>query len=253
MIDPLFILGVITVFVTIAVPVIIFFLERKRKSLIYGVLANTSLIALDEEIKGKIKILFDDISVQKVHLLILEILNDGNVPIESSDFERPLTFSFGENTQILSFEIVKTEPDDFNLQFNTFDNHIGLISLLINRKDSFQLKLLLAEFDGEIKVEARINGVKKVKEVKDIQKAKEVRKSLWAVVAWIFWLVILTAFVVLMAIIIQGELSLETVNSMNINFIKGFLYGGIFLAIVGLILGRMSKAASTIRKPDSQD
>jgi len=37
--------------------------------------------------------------------------------------------------------------------------------------------------------------------------AKIVRKSVWAVFEWIFWILVLTAFVVLMAIIVQGELT----------------------------------------------
>ena len=54
--DPLFILAVIAIMVAIVVPATIFLLERKRKSLGYEILANTSLLTLDEEIKGKIKI-----------------------------------------------------------------------------------------------------------------------------------------------------------------------------------------------------
>ena len=36
--------------------------------------------------------------------------------------------------------------------------------------------------------------------------AKIVRKSLWAMFAWIFWLLILAAFILLMAVIVEGEL-----------------------------------------------
>ena len=35
---------------------------------------------------------------------------------------------------------------------------------------------------------------------------------------------------------------------MNINFIRGFLYGAIFIVIIGLIVGRMKRAKGTIKQ-----
>jgi hypothetical protein len=35
---------------------------------------------------------------------------------------------------------------------------------------------------------------------------------------------------------------------MDIHFVRGFIYGAIFIAIIGLIWGRMNKASGTIRQ-----
>jgi hypothetical protein len=83
----------------IGVAVLIYFLQRRKKSLPYQVLAATPLLTVNEELKGKIQVTFEGTPVQNVHLVLLKILNNGNVPIASSDFELPLSFSFGEKSR----------------------------------------------------------------------------------------------------------------------------------------------------------
>jgi hypothetical protein len=43
---------------------------------------------MKEGLEGKIQILFEGQIVKKVNLLVLKIINNGNLPITSSDFEK---------------------------------------------------------------------------------------------------------------------------------------------------------------------
>ena len=237
----------IGVFSGLFIAIIIFILQRKIKSLGYEVLASTSLISLDEEIKGKVKILYNDTSVKQVHLLILEILNDGNVPITTSDFETPLIFDFGENTRILSVEIIKTEPANLKPEIlGTSENNISLKPLLLNSKDSIQLKFLLAQFEGIKEVNARINGVKEVK--------KGYRRKRQAWFSNLFWLIVLTTFIMLIIrttpIIVSTE---SDGNGTFLNFSSGFIFSLFIVGIIGTIFNRIGIASSKIKKPDSPE
>lgn len=151
----------------IAVAVEVYFLQRKKKSLSFRVVTNTSLLPLDEavksEAKDKLQILFDGKPVQNVHLLELEILNDGNVPIPTSDFERPLTFKLGTVTKILvEPELVRVSGRSLKPTWGSATNSIHIDPLLLNSKDSMIFKFLLDEFDGAIDADTRIVGVKEI-------------------------------------------------------------------------------------------
>ena len=130
-------LTIIGIVVTSAVAYSIYFLERRKKSLNYVVLANTSLITLNPAIRGKIKILFDDTHVENVTLFLLEIINDGNVDIEASDFIIPLTIRFTKNTNILSYEVLNPKPENLKPEFKVGTDEIELIPLHIMKKDLF--------------------------------------------------------------------------------------------------------------------
>lgn len=155
------ILGLIAIFISI----IVFFLQRRKKSLAYEIITNTPLLTLNDEIKGKVQILFEGSAVQNVHLIMLHILNDGNIAISSSDYESPLTFEFGETSQILSAEVVKTSPVKLEPQFTLRNNSVEFTPILLNSGDSIVFKLLLAQYEGNLVVRARILGVTEIKQI----------------------------------------------------------------------------------------
>jgi hypothetical protein len=164
--DPIWqFIGAILGLVAIIISIIVFYMQRRKKSLAYEIIANTSLLTLNDEIKGKVQILFEGSVVQNVYLILLHILNDGNTAIVSSDYEFPLTFEFGETSQILSAEVVKTSPNKLEPQFTLRKNSVEFTPLLLNSGDSIVFKLLLAQYEGELSVRARIMGVAEVKQV----------------------------------------------------------------------------------------
>jgi hypothetical protein len=160
--------GAIFGLVAILVSVIFFLAQRKRKSLAYEVVTNTPLLSVAEEIKGKLKILYEDKLVSKVQLVLLKLTNTGNIPILSSDFDREVSFSFGASTQILSAEISDTEPKD-NSDASIVINGFKVIvkPILFNSGDSITVRALLGQFDGKIIVDGRIVGVKEISEKKE--------------------------------------------------------------------------------------
>jgi hypothetical protein len=143
----------------------IYRLQQNKKSLSYEILASNALLTASEEIRGRIKISFDRKPVQNVYLLVMKFTNDGNVPILPSDFYENIKINFGEQTQILSGDVVEHYPETFEPLTVIEGISLSILPTLINSHDSFTIKFLLAQYtkDGP-KVTGRIAGVKIVVE-----------------------------------------------------------------------------------------
>jgi hypothetical protein len=147
--------------VAIAISAVLYLLQRRRKALSYEVVSCTPLLSVREEVKGRVQIVFDDTSVSDAHMVVIRVLNSGNVPIIPSDYVRPVKFDFGEIAQILSAEVMETSPD--NIEACIDPETLELMPVLLNSSDSIMLKILLARFDGTINMDGRIVGVKQIR------------------------------------------------------------------------------------------
>jgi len=103
--------------------------------------------------------------VQDVYLVVARIINTGNVPIVSTDYEDPVNLSFGENSPILTTDSSETNPDNLRASTNIEKKRVVLAPVLLNRGDSITIKMLISQFDGEIKVDGHIAGVKSIRKL----------------------------------------------------------------------------------------
>ena len=186
--------------VAIIVSIVLYRTQRRRKALSYEIISRTSLLSIEDEIKGKLEIFFNGKPVQDVHLIVFKIINSGNVPIVSTDYERPLKLNFGE-AQVLTAEVAETNPN--NLQVSVKIEETPFVSkgrlvtelqpvtvwgttkvvlepVLLNSEDSITFKFLVSRLD-EISVDGRIVGVKDIKAT--ARQAQNLFQSLGGVVA----------------------------------------------------------------------
>lgn len=164
--DPLWqFIGVILAIIAIAITVILYWIQRQKKALSWQVVSNTPLLSIDKEIKGNLEVLYDGKRVQDVQLIIAKIINTGNVPIKSTDYECPINFDFGENARILTAEVTETSPDSLKASANVEGKKVILPPTLMNNRDWITLKFLVNQYDGPISVDGRIVGVKEIKKI----------------------------------------------------------------------------------------
>ena len=162
--DPIWqFIGAFLALIALFVSIYLFILQRRKKTLAYEILSETELLTMKEGFEGKVQILFEGQNVENVHLLVLKVINNGNIPIASSDFENALTFIFGKDGNILSAEIIDTSPKTLKPTFTANQNKLILNPTLLNSGDIITFKLLLTQYDGEIEVDTRIIGVSEVK------------------------------------------------------------------------------------------
>jgi hypothetical protein len=155
------IVGVIAIFLTL----FIYRLTKKKKSLSYEILSVSPLISISDEIKGSLQVLFNGKAVDNVHLLLIKFINDGNIPVAASDYERPLSLKLEGNSDILSAEFVESTPTNLNPSLKINDKVVVFDPTLMNAGDSFTAKVLVGEYSGKFDVDARVMGVKVVRAV----------------------------------------------------------------------------------------
>jgi hypothetical protein len=159
--DPIsqFIVAVIAVIVTIAV----YLSQRSRKELSYEVLWDFPLIGIRNVEEG-LQLLFKGRPLRNAFLFQLRLVNSGNTPIVPADFERPLSMNFGKDVILLNVEVEEANPENLKASLLVKNQSIVLNPVLLNSEDSITIRCMLSEYDGNIEVDARIAGVKKVEE-----------------------------------------------------------------------------------------
>lgn len=168
--DPLWpFVGVVCAILAVVVPVLIFFAQRKTKMLSYEVTSNTQLLGVEDEIQGKVKILYDGKEVKNVHLLTIRFTNSGNQSISKSDYERPLSIEVDANAKVLTHEVVDEIPENLGISVTLNGSKLIFSPALMNAKDSFSIKTLISDFEGKPIIDGRINGVKSISKLSDGQ------------------------------------------------------------------------------------
>lgn len=158
-------IGVLTVLAAVIIPIVIYKRQKNRKKIVYQVISDTSIVSVGEHI-SKVEVLFNGKSVEDVHLVLLKLLNSGNIAVRPSDFENdsPIRFDFGKEAEVLDAKVLETKPKSMkqrvNMQFNA--NYLEMHPLLLNKDDSILLKILVENFVDEITVEASIADIEEI-------------------------------------------------------------------------------------------
>ena len=161
--DPIWqFLSVAVAVAALLLTILLFRMQRNQKKISYEVITSEAAVSVGDEAKGRIQILFDGTPVNDVHLIVLKICNTGDIPILSTEYDRPITFNFGKGSKVLDVGIFDIMPSNIRVSVKIDIEKIVVEPLLLNSKDSFKLKVLLINFSGEISADARIVGVKQI-------------------------------------------------------------------------------------------
>lgn len=177
-------MGVVAVLVSILVPLV----SRRRKKLFFDVLCEAYLIERKSgtEAEGS-----EEQSKRTPVLFVIDLRNPlwgifnwlGGLDISPEQYERRISFTFGENARILEADVVKEKPQGIGA--DAIANHFPSEKLilkptLLNQGDSIRLRVVVenpdlapspsfwpAFFFGmpshfAVKVEGRILGVRKI-------------------------------------------------------------------------------------------
>jgi hypothetical protein len=151
--------GALLAIISIAITVNLTKSQSNKKILLYEILASTPLLALNQEIKDKIQIIYLGKNIENIHLVVIRLSNSGNTPISTKEYESPILFSFGHGTEIISVEIIETNPKSLKPDLQIQNNQVEFKPLLLNPKEYVAFKFLVTKFNGEIDVNARIIGL----------------------------------------------------------------------------------------------
>lgn len=134
-------------FTAIGVTILIFLLQRRRKRL------SCEIVSKDDQ------------------LVVVRIINSGNVSIEPDDYNIPIRVELGENSQILTAEVFDTEPKILrqNVNIKTENTKVVLNPIHLNEENSITLKIQVRQFDPQkqISVKGHIDSVTHIQEAKE--------------------------------------------------------------------------------------
>lgn len=157
--DPIWqFIGVVLALATIALTVVVYRLQRKKKELAFGVLTRSQLLAVSEETQGRIRVTFDGNPVSNISLILAAVRNTGNVPIRPEDFEQPLRIDFGEAASVLS-SVITNQPPGRGAQIEQSPHHVVLPPVLLNPGDTVIAKVLVSSPAELIQPELGIVGI----------------------------------------------------------------------------------------------
>jgi hypothetical protein len=160
--------------VAICVTVSLFLVGRRRKRLSYWV-SNTQVLGVHEAVNpSRVQILFDGAPVTEVRLVLITVNSWGNEPVRVDDFERPLRFSWPEPARILTAEVSEVSPESLRPIIRTGANEIVIEPLLLNPGDWLRIKTLMNQA-GNLSVDARVVGVKRIKKLAITDEVTSVR------------------------------------------------------------------------------
>lgn len=166
--------GVVIGAIALIVTIVIYFLQRNVKRFAYRILTETSLVSVGRKVRGKIKVFYDDKEIENLYLVVLEIINNGNFEIRTSDFEeQPITINFPKSN-LVSVEVSKTSPKSLKPAISYEPTQVTIQPLLLNKKDSFTLELIFSKYGQMAEFNARIVGIK---DIEDLSSLKEVEVS----------------------------------------------------------------------------
>lgn len=157
-----FILGVLTLGITIFS--LIYYYKKKEFS---KSVKEILLVESKKELAGVVDIVPWKLNetVDNVYLILIKLQNTGKVSIKGSDFEKPISINF-DKASILEFKIYEKFPDNLNPKLTLFENNIEIEPLLLNSKEWFIIKILVADYFNKLKFDARINGISIIKDLK---------------------------------------------------------------------------------------
>ena len=158
-------IGTIVALVGVIVSIIGYAIQKKRKSLAYDIITATQLIGLSDDLDERIQVLFDNQPVNNIWLVLVRIFNDGNVPIQTSDYERPIEIAIRAPASVLYAEAVQAIPADLEIGIAHSEHSLTLSPTLLNPMDSITIKALVSNLSDPPLVSARIVGIKKIRQV----------------------------------------------------------------------------------------
>ncbi len=129
------------------------------KGVAYEIVSQAPLVSSQETLAGKLQVSFDGKPVEDVSLVVLRVYNSGNEEIRKADYESPITFSFGQGADVLSAEVVSTQPAGIPASLTRQGNSVVLSPVLLNSNDIIELRAVVSRVQGNIVASCRIAGV----------------------------------------------------------------------------------------------
>jgi hypothetical protein len=159
------------------------YLQRDVKALQIVILANTSLVEVEESIARNIKIFYDNLPIDDLTLIQVKLENSGNQSIREEDYSQPIQLVFPPEVEVIEAAIVDANPENVGLSLQVNKNTVTASNTLLNPDDRVIIRLLVTDLPLNSNVQPfRVKA--RIAEVKDIPVIDAIEQSTntWSVI-----------------------------------------------------------------------
>ncbi|HEY8084343.1 MAG TPA: hypothetical protein VIE69_01920 [Methylophilaceae bacterium] len=155
-------LTLLVAIIGVVVPIWIWRTDMHSTSLQFRI-ASQVLLQPDnlDSIKG-LQVSIDGIPLESPYLSVLELSNDGEKEIRSSNFEAPLEIQVSKDSTLARAQVTATNPKDIEALLTWEAQSIKIKPLLLNPKDVVTISILTSGKKPEFTTRARIAGISAV-------------------------------------------------------------------------------------------
>jgi hypothetical protein len=149
----------------ILVAFIIFYLQRRKKSLTYITLTSSEVISISDKVKGNnnVQVTYLGKPVSNLQLLEIRVKNTGNLSIKPDDYIEPLAIRYPNTTNMISVDIIDQQLLGVQILPEVSDTTKTILSrTLLNPNDFFDVRILLGDGSRDFSMTGRIVGLSKI-------------------------------------------------------------------------------------------
>ncbi|SMF67214.1 hypothetical protein SAMN02745866_04296 [Alteromonadaceae bacterium Bs31] len=178
------VIGLVVSILALLVAYLGYRIQSKKKSLCYKFKISPILTySVRDEHRSKLKLVYDGEEVKFPKTIDVEIKNNGQIPVSSTDFYSPINVQLPNECKIMGSSVVGSSPENLDVAYTVLDNGLSFTSKLLNPGDWFSCRFTVDhEANISPKVHSRITGVSRIKLQQDAAD-QEPRVPSWV---WLF-------------------------------------------------------------------
>lgn len=163
--------GTVVGAIGIAVALLIYFWQRKPKTLDYSVVSNVPLVSHAAGMVGNLEVVYNRQSVKDPRLLVVRIKNTGKVAIVGEDYVEGPSIHFGSPVEVIdAFQVGGSSPNMVQLiavghGHGPVEPEVGLL----NSGEYFDLQMLLDGDPGDVTASARFKDQNRPMQARDVR------------------------------------------------------------------------------------
>ncbi len=171
-------LTLLVTIVSVVVPIWIWRADLNSRSLEFRITSQVSLQPDNANSIQGLQVSIDGVPLKSPNLTVLELSNDGEKPVPSSDFEAPLEVRVAGDSSLVRAEVTATNPKDVEATITWDPQSLKVKPLLLNPKDVVTISILTSGKKPEFTTRARIAGISVVPIDINANKPKTLRNAI---------------------------------------------------------------------------
>jgi len=136
--------------------------QNPDKRVIVRVLSQASLQPTGKDAFPGLQVLVDGVDLADPYLSVLQLANEGEMPVSATEFEAPLEVHVDSDRKVIRARVSETSPKDVIANISTEVQTLKLMPTLLNPRDSITVAILTTGGIPTFSSKARIKGISTV-------------------------------------------------------------------------------------------